>query len=243
MRSFAIAIQFLTRIPIRLQHAPNQKEIGLSLNYYPLVGLLLGVLLYALALLLHSLPVMLSAALITVFWTLITGGLHLDGLADSADAWIGGIGDSSKTLSIMKDPACGPAGVVSIVLVLLVKFAAIYSLLQINATLLIILAPALARTLVMLLVSLTPYVREQGLGRALKAHAKPSQHIVIASLLSVVLVIVLGVVIVPIIVLQAVLFFILRFAMMRRLQGITGDLAGAALEISEVTVLISLLVI
>lgn len=65
------------------------------------------------------------AALLLVFWVLATGALHLDGLADSADAWVGGLGDRERTLAIMKDPCCGPAAVVALVVVLLVKFAAL----------------------------------------------------------------------------------------------------------------------
>ena len=61
-------------------------------------------------------------------WVGVTGALHLDGLADSADAWVGGIGRSHRTLAIMKDPRSGPAGVVAVVLLLVLKFAALASL-------------------------------------------------------------------------------------------------------------------
>jgi adenosylcobinamide-GDP ribazoletransferase len=60
---------------------------------------------------------------------LLSGGLHLDGLADSADAWLGGFGDRERTLTIMKDPRSGPIAVVVLVLVLLLKFCALLALL------------------------------------------------------------------------------------------------------------------
>ena len=63
----------------------------------------------------------------------LTGGLHLDGLADSADAWVGGFGDRARTLEIMKDPRSGPAGVTAIVSLLLLKCAALASLSVENA--------------------------------------------------------------------------------------------------------------
>lgn len=129
MRPFLIAVQFLTRVPVRLKRDPSAKEIARSQLYYPLVGLLIGGVLLMLAGLLASAPAMLSAALLLVCWVLLSGGLHLDGLADSVDAWAGGLGDRDKTLAIMKDPYCGPAGVVSIVLLLLIKFAALYAVL------------------------------------------------------------------------------------------------------------------
>lgn len=50
---------------------------------------------------------MLHAALLLTVWVLLSGGLHLDGLADSADAWLGGFGDRERTLTIMKDRAAG----------------------------------------------------------------------------------------------------------------------------------------
>ncbi|VAX03286.1 Cobalamin synthase, partial [hydrothermal vent metagenome] len=138
MRSFFIALQFLTRIPVRLKDNPTEKQIALSQLYYPLVGLLIGALLILLAWVLQwvlqDVPTMLSTAIILTGWVLISGGLHLDGLADSADAWAGGLGDRDKTLAIMKDPACGPAGVVSIVLLLLLKFAALHALLEAAAS-------------------------------------------------------------------------------------------------------------
>jgi adenosylcobinamide-GDP ribazoletransferase len=68
---------------------------------------------------------MLHAALLLTVWVLLSGGLHLDGLADSADAWLGGFGDRERTLTIMKDPRSGPIAVVVLVLVLLLKFCAL----------------------------------------------------------------------------------------------------------------------
>jgi len=109
-QALLIAVQFLTRLPVpfRIDHQP--RHIGHSLLYYPLVGLLIGGILLAGAELLQrtSLDTGLSAALLLTLWVLLTGGLHLDGLADSADAWVGGLGDKQHTLEIMKDPSCGP---------------------------------------------------------------------------------------------------------------------------------------
>ena len=127
---FLIALQFLTRLPVRLPGTPDERTIGNSLLYYPLVGVVIGVLLVALFLALADAPAGLRAALVLAAWVIVTGALHLDGLADSADAWAGGLGDREKTLAIMKDPYCSPAAVVTLVVVLLLKFAALHSLMQ-----------------------------------------------------------------------------------------------------------------
>jgi adenosylcobinamide-GDP ribazoletransferase len=104
LRPFLVALQFLTRLPVHMPEPPDEREIGQSLLYYPLVGLLLGLMLAALAWAMRDGSSMLHAALLLAMWVLMTGGLHLDGLADSADAWVGGQGSRERTLAIMKDP-------------------------------------------------------------------------------------------------------------------------------------------
>ena len=105
------------------------------------------------------------AALMLAVWVIITGGLHLDGLADTADAWIGGRGDRDRTLAIMKDSRSGPIAIIAIVLVLLNKFAALQVLLAGDARAVLLLAPVLGRATIVLLLITTPYVRPHGLGR------------------------------------------------------------------------------
>lgn len=107
MLPFWIALQFLSSLPIRLPGMPTPQELGRSLLFYPLVGLLFGAILWALNGLLLGTPLLLHAALLLTVWVLLSGGLHLDGLADSADAWLGGFGDRERTLTIMKDPRSG----------------------------------------------------------------------------------------------------------------------------------------
>src|SRR5215831_21347953 len=99
LRPALIALQFLTCLPIRLQSPPAGRELGLSLLWYPAVGLLLGVLLWIAATLVRPISPALAAALILTLWVACTGALHLDGLADTADAWVGGRSDRERTLS------------------------------------------------------------------------------------------------------------------------------------------------
>jgi adenosylcobinamide-GDP ribazoletransferase len=94
-----VALQFLTRLPVRLDPPPTPQEVGASLAWYPPVGLLLGLLLSGSAVALARLPPLLAAALVLTLWVLSTGALHLDGLADTADAWVGGHGDRARSRS------------------------------------------------------------------------------------------------------------------------------------------------
>ncbi len=235
---FLIALQFLTRLPVRIASEPDEKSIALSLSYYPLVGLIIGALLAGIAWGLSGAPVLLSAALLLVTWVLVTGGLHLDGLADSMDAWVGGLGDRERTLAIMKDPYCGPAGVVSIVLLLLLKFAALHAIIESGNLILLLLAPLLGRTVLLPLFITTPYVRSNGLGAPISSFL-PRRLImlVFAATLAVVFFLV-GIESLWLMLMMMLVFIWSRILMMRRIGGMTGDVAGALVEAIEVSILV-----
>ena len=165
------------------------------------------------------------------------GGLHLDGLADSADAWVGGMKDRNRTLTIMKDPNCGPAGVVAIVLMLLLKFATLYTLVIADAWIILILAATLGRTILPLLFLTTPYVRPNGIGSTLVNHMPRHQSIVVIAL-TILASLTFGVISLWILTAIIVIFLIFRLLMLRRIGGTTGDTAGALIEITEVSVLL-----
>ncbi|MGF6331783.1 adenosylcobinamide-GDP ribazoletransferase [Pseudomonas sp. BS3782 TE3695] len=240
MLPFWIALQFLSSLPIRLPGMPTPEELGRSLLFYPLVGLLFGLILWGLNWLLLGAPLLLHAALLLSVWVVLSGALHLDGLADSADAWLGGYGDRERTLTIMKDPRSGPIAVVTLVLVLLLKFAALLALIEQQHSVILIIVPLLGRSALLGLFLTTPYVRPGGLGQALADHLPRlagQQVLVICALASVLMAGLSGV---WALVLAAVMFVWLRQVMVRRLGGTTGDTAGALLELLEVVVLVGL---
>jgi len=238
MLPFWIALQFLSSLPIRLPGMPQPQELGRSLLFYPLVGGLFGALLLGLNALLDGAPLMLHAALLLTAWVLLSGGLHLDGLADSADAWLGGFGDRERTLSIMKDPRSGPIAVVTLVLVLLLKFSALMAMIENHQSLGLLLAPLIGRAAMLGLFLGTPYVRPGGLGQALADHLprKVGQRVLLVSALFCVLI--AGISGLLALLIASVGFFWLRHLMLRRLGGTTGDTAGAMLELLEVAVLL-----
>ncbi len=235
MKAFLIALQFLTRLPVRLRNAPSASELGRSLLFYPLVGLLIGALLALLAAAFSAggIPDLLGAALVLAAWVLITGGLHLDGLADSADAWVGGRGERERTLAIMKDPYCGPMAVTTLVVILLVKFGALAALLSCGKGWAVALAPVLGRAALPLLFLTTPYVRPGGLGSPLSAqrHRKTAAAIVIATGGGVVAC--FGWAGFAAVMAGMSVFMLLRRMMVATLGGSTGDTAGALVEVVE----------
>lgn len=240
MLPLLIALQFLTRLPVRLPGPPAPERTGRSLLWYPAVGLLLGLLVATAQALLDGGPALLQAALLLALWVALTGGLHLDGLADSADAWAGGFGDRARTLAIMKDPRSGPFAVVVLVLVLLLKFAALVALLDAGRIGLLVLAPWVARLLLALLLRCTPYVRPGGLGQALAEHLprRALPGVLAAHGLGILLG--FGLAGAWALLAGALVFFAWRRALMNRLGGTTGDTAGALVELVECASLVAL---
>jgi adenosylcobinamide-GDP ribazoletransferase len=242
-----VALQFLTRLPLHIEPQPTAREIGLSLACYPLVGLTLGVVLWGVALAVSRLPSLLGAAIVLAAWVLITGALHIDGLADTADAWVGGHGDRERTLTIMKDPRSGPIALAVVNCLLLLKFAALAALVahvhpawrdpRLGAG--CILPPLLARAAMPVLFAHTPYVRAAGIAQDLTAHQSRTAGAVTVALT------VLGTLaacrILGAIALGAavIAYVIVRSALVRRLGGFTGDGAGALIEVIEAACLIA----
>ena len=241
MTPFWIALQFLTVLPINLKTMPNAKQNGQAILFYPFVGLLIGLILFALSLVLAKLPILLIASIILVLWIWLTGGLHLDGLADTADAWVGGFGDPERTLKIMKDPTCGPIGVLSLIIVCLLKFAALYVLIEQHLNVFLVLVPMLGRSVALFLFLTTTYVRDKGLGRSM-THFLPKTitWIVFVITLSFLCMFKWCGLAVLISFLLSVVY--LRFIFIKRIGGVTGDTIGAAIELLETNTLITFVV-
>lgn len=242
MRAALAAIGFLTRIPVPARVFADPIAQRRALAWYPLAGALIGLLLCALAWALQSRPPLLSAALLLIAWTALTGALHLDGLADMADAWVGGMRADARhsrerTLEIMKDPRSGPLAVVAVMLVLLLKFAALASL-PAPAWAALLLAPLLARAALTLAFLSTPYVRSGGLGQALVAAPRAGCWAALAA--SAVACALAGWRGALALAAAAVVFALWRRACLRRLQGMTGDTCGALAELTEAAVLAAL---
>ncbi len=235
-----LAIQFLTRLPVPSpKRIPTAEDQGRSMLYYPLVGGVIGLLLLLTLQLASTADPLLQAVLVLFVWVLVTGGLHIDGLADVADAWVGGQGDRERTLHLMKDPTCGPIAVAAVVLVLLLKMAALQSLLAHQLWSLVLLAPVLGRASLIATFIYLPYVRPQGLGAemAAKLPRRPGRIVLIATACIAVLIWqALGFWIMTSVFLC---FLLLRHLLLGRLGGSTGDTAGAVCELTETVVLVS----
>lgn len=236
MRALFAAIGFLTRLPVPARVFGGAGTAATQLAWYPVVGWLIGALLWGLGWALSAASPWLASALLLLAWVALTGGLHLDGLADSADAWVGGLGDRERTLAIMKDPRSGPMGVTAVVLVLLLKFAALASLPHPGVALW--LAPLLGRAVLTVAFLSTPYVRSGGLGSGLMEASRPACLAGLA--LALVPCLPAGWSGMRALLAATVVFLLWRLACMRRLGGMTGDTCGALTEGVEAAVLVTL---
>jgi len=147
MRGLILACQFLTRLPTPQLSEFKQEELSTSAVWFPLVGLIIGLLLVGAALLgLHANP-WIAALLIVLVWVGVTGALHLDGAADLADALGASHRDSERFLSVLKDPHIGTFGVVVLIALMLTKLISAAWLIQSPDTTLwtLLLIPAWAR--------------------------------------------------------------------------------------------------
>ncbi len=239
-QAFLTAVQFLLISPAFKKGVFSPQELGASVGYYPLVGLILGVILIGADLLLGRIfPPLVRAALVLAIWILLTGALHLDGFLDSCDGLLGG-SDPQKRMEIMRDERVGAYALSGGSLLLLIKFSALATLGGRSDALL--LAPVLGRWAIAVALTTFPYAREVGLGREMKDHAGRRQA-VRASVFGLVIVCALSLwhPAAPIIAALGASalggWLVIRFAL-NRLPGLTGDIYGALNEIVEALVLL-----
>ncbi len=144
MKRLLFAIQFLTRVPTPAVTA-NEADFAASMRWFPAAGLLVGGGVAGLAWCGARVDPWTGAIAALVLWVLITGALHLDGLADIADGCGAAHGDRNRLLAVMADPHVGSFGVVAIVIQLLAKLVLIHTVLVQGAWLPLALIPFAAR--------------------------------------------------------------------------------------------------
>ncbi len=244
--SFLTALQFLTSLPVPIKRELSPEKIGRATAYFPVVGLIIGLVLAALNwLLIHILPAGVVNALLIAALVILTGALHLDGLADTCDG-IAGHKTVEERWRVMRDSRTGAFGVIGIVLLLLVKYVSLNNVPTdfMNATL--IFMPVVSRWAMVYAIFTFRYARPSGLGTAYKAATRWPQYItatfitfVVAaalfpffSLMGFMLIVVIWVVATLL-----AIYFKYKFA------GLTGDTYGAINEVAEIMVPIFVIII
>ena len=243
MKRFRLALSFLTTLPVRPDATSKPGDLGWAAVWFPWVGLVIGLILAALAYGLGRIfPALLAGGLITAAWALLTGTLHLDGLADCCDGLLPAV-SREKRLEILRDPRLGSFGAAGLVLFLILKVCAAAAVVQSlgawpwQPLLALTLAPVLARWLI-LPVGRQPLARPGGLGSEFSLGLR-SRDVYLAALLPLLLALASGWRgLLALLLAGLAAFGALRLAL-TRLDGITGDVLGLVVELSELMVLLA----
>ena len=237
---FFTSLKFLTILPLPVRREAAPGEIGRSVVYFPVVGLLLGLILVGLDKLFGLvLPLSLTNVFLIIAMVILTGALHLDGFIDTCD---GALVRSSpeERLRIMADSRVGSFGVVGACCLILLKYLALDTVPQDLRTPALVAMPLLGRWAMVFAISAFPYARKVGTGQAFKEQAN-WQRMLIATVIAVVISALLagqsGLAL-----LGALWVIVLGTASFLRIRlgGLSGDTYGAINELSEVVVLILL---
>jgi adenosylcobinamide-GDP ribazoletransferase len=235
---FLTALRFLTILPVPLGREADSERVGRSLLYFPLIGLLLGLLMAGLDWALERvLPVSVSSGILLVFLVLITGATHLDGFIDTCDGMVAGKTPQQRW-EIMRDSRVGAFGVVGACCLLLLMYVSLANLPETPRTWALVLVPVLGRWAVVCAIWAFRYAKPEGLGRVFKDQATwwmVALATVVALAVSVATLRLTGL---------AVMFgvgtvsLLLCVIFKRKFAGLTGDTYGAVIVMGELTSLI-----
>lgn len=232
MTTFKLALSFLTRLPIGHLEALDENHWPESMAFFPACGLILSLLVFAPTLLLlhctHLSPITAAAlaAVLLIYWT---GGLHIDGFADCCDGF-GCPADREKCRQIMKDPTIGSFAAAGLIGLLILKTTAIAQVFTQPAVIPLIYIPAAARFIPVLLSRIGTYPNSSGIGKF--TVGKVGTRVVLSAFIT----------LLPMFIYPKTLaaFAVMLFASVllkrksdRLIGGITGDVLGAAIELSE----------
>jgi adenosylcobinamide-GDP ribazoletransferase len=167
MKHFLLALQFLTTVGLQKNQHYEPGDFSSSLRWFPWIGFLIGALQWCVARLLvtSKVPEDFSSLILLVVNLFITGGIHLDGFADSVDGFGAGR-DRESILRIMKDARLGVFAVAGIFVILYAKVLAFGFVIQSGKLPALVIAPILSRTMLVLSCTLLPYARQEGTGKA-----------------------------------------------------------------------------
>lgn len=248
---FFAAIRFLTILPAPFRGTGEGEEAGNQLSYFPLVGLVIGLFLVAIYWLLSPLlPGAVVLGLVIAASVIISGGLHLDGLADTCDG-LAGYRPTEDRLSIMRDSRVGAFAVIGVALVLLLKYISLSSVPVRIVSLTIVLMPVLSRWAMVYAVTAFPYARPAGLGSSFKRGANWTRFAaatLIALGATLLLTFWAGVayfylVTIAVMLCIWVVVIVMSTYLKGKFSGLTGDTYGAVSEVAEVAVPIVILIL
>ncbi|SKC75772.1 adenosylcobinamide-GDP ribazoletransferase [Maledivibacter halophilus] len=241
MKRFILMLQFLTRIPINMNLDVNEDDFFEGVIYFPLVGLIIGMFVVAFyyigTILSDKLLGAVFAVIIEVF---ITGGLHLDGLADTFDG-VYSNRQKDRILEIMKDSRLGTNGALALFVLLILKIVLINSLKVPDVYAVLLLMPIFAKLNVVLASRIASPARKQGMGNLFIGKVSTGQFLIAFIIAIIPSLIFLK--IVPVIGLMLIFSILYVRHISNRIDGMTGDTLGSLSELSEVAFLLFIVIL
>ena len=238
---FIILIQFMTRIPIPLKISYSEKKFGKSIKFFPLVGLIIGLILYFanFLIIVYLKNIFYNKTIIAIFLIileiLIVGIIHIDGLADTFDGLFS-YAKKEKMLEIMKDSRIGTNGAVVLILYFITKTVLISEIITTNPKYLIIF-PIIARLSTPVNAGLSNYARKSGMSNAIISE-NGIFEVIFSLALSIILVFyIIGIEGIITIFIAFIFIIIFMLNVRKKIDGITGDTMGASLELTSILVL------
>ncbi|AGB41638.1 cobalamin 5''-phosphate synthase/cobalamin synthase [Halobacteroides halobius DSM 5150] len=242
MNKFLLALQFITRIPVKQELNYDEQAIGASMVYYPVIGNLIGAILVAVNQLGELyFPPLVTNALLIIGMVVLTGGLHLDGLMDTCDGIFSGR-DKERILDIMRDSRVGAFGVIGVVLLLLLKFSLLVESPIEYKRLILLYAPTISRWTMVYVAFVYPYPRQEGLGKVYQKHLKLRHFLLATSWTLLVGVFLFEIHGIYILLASWLVTIVLVKVIMDKIDGLTGDNYGAINEVIEVVSLLVMVV-
>lgn len=233
MKQFLAALQFLTIMPLPRGFSPDERTLGGAVPFFPFIGLGIGA---AVALMDWGLgflfPVGVTSVFAVILLIAISGGLHTDGLADTADGFFSSR-PRERILEIMRDSRTGPMGVAAVVCVVALKIALVASVAGPSRAWVLLLMPVAGRSALLVQMALLPYARPEGLAGIF--HRNRSRDHAFWALAFLIAAGALAGGVPGLLAGVGSFLFALLFAVYvrRRIGGLTGDTLGASCELTE----------
>jgi len=244
MKNFITGLQFLTRIKIAKQSEWSPESFGRSVKFFPLIGGVIGVLLVLINQLLTEyfpligfyLPPHILTTILIITNVVLTGGLHCDGFMDTMDGVFSGR-SKERMLEIMKDSRVGANGVMAFVLLILLKWSLIMDISSLLLPTALLVMPILGRFAMVMGITLFPYARPDGIGKAFAQYADKYTAL-ISILFTLLLIWFCGKQALASFVMVSISTMLLARYFTNILGGLTGDIYGTLSELGEIMVLL-----
>lgn len=241
LKGLVLSFQLYSRLPIPIEIDFNKENLQKAIYFMPLVGGVIGLITAFLVSLIQEFSTGLAAALGLFAYIFLSGGMHLDGLADMADGFLSNT-SREKTVAIMQDSSLGLYGVLALVLYALIKYS-IFSGLGAGQLGIIVIANILSRSFAILIIAKGPLGPTGGFGGKMK-EALANEKIPILYVLIITLIIIF--IDIRFLLLTLILIIFSKFIIkesIKKIGGLTGDIYGGAIEVMECISLIVLFVL